>query len=241
MIAYKQLFPRIILFASSIPVWSFFSCRDYDYYFGQLPWVTKLCKVDIAHTKQIDLTQSIEDPLTVMRESTARKVRQGQKKIVIKAWDDIDLFINRYNYFARNKGLALISRAYLDKIPDENKCFYAAYIEEQEAPCAFMCYFFDDCRVRVLYSFTDFLLPENRNKASVGSLLLFYHGILYFKQQGKQVFDLGGYPIDADCPQMLGVNAFKDQFNGVLTPSYRIRSYWLVGLTQLVSLLQRLR
>ena len=60
------------------------------------------------------------------------------------------------------------------------------------------------------------------------------------KQQGKQVFELGGYPIDTECPRLIGVNALTDQFNGVLVPSYRIRSYWLVGLKQLMKLLQRL-
>jgi hypothetical protein len=214
---------------------------DYDLYFGRLPFWAKLCRVDIEHTKQIEITNDIEDPLTFMRESTARKVRQGLKKVSVKKWDDIDLFIERYNHFAQPKGLAPISRTYLDKIPDENKCFFAAYIEEQETPCAFMCHIFDVHRTRVLYSFADFVLPENRNKASVGSLILFYHGMQYCKGQGKQVFDLGGYPIDTSCPQMLGVNAFKDQFNGVLVPSYRIRSYWVYALTGLVSLFRRLR
>jgi lipid II:glycine glycyltransferase (peptidoglycan interpeptide bridge formation enzyme) len=239
VIRYKQFFPHIRLFANTIPWWSFLSSRDDDLYFGSLPFFSHLYRIDTAYTKQIDLIQEIDDPLTIMRASTATKIRQAKKKIVIKPYHDVDLFVTRYNAFANEKGLAAISRMLLEKIPDEHKLICAAYIEEQQEACAFMCYFFDDERARIVYACTYTQMPEYKNKVSFATLYLYYYGIEYFKSQGKHVYDLGGYPPDTTCPKMLGVNAFKDQFNGVLVKSYRIRSYWVYWLTKSVSFLKR--
>lgn len=181
------------------------------------------------HTIHIDLGKSEEELLSEMDKGTSYEIRRAEREgIICDTKGDIDLFINFFNEFAKEKGIEGTSKGYVNfDVPmiitraftGDDLLVMHAYIE-------------DERRVRLNMSASrrirngeDF--KKTRALIGYANRHLHFQDILHFKKSGKKFYDFGGYAKDTDDKSLEGINKFKLGFGGEIVEEYNYRFKWI--------------
>lgn len=170
-------------------------------------------------TKTINLQQSQEAIEAGFDRNTSYEIRRATKDGVETYTDGrIEEFIEIYNEFAETKNLATISQTSLDRYKANLVITYAVYNSHK---LVMHVYLADRTiqRVRLLHSASLFRKEHDAQiKATIGraNRLLHLKDLLFFKNEGFSVYDLGGYAPDTEDPALIRINQFKDCFGGIL-------------------------
>lgn len=139
---------------------------------------------------------------------------------LIEKITDKAIFINFYNDFAKSKQLNQISNQSLNFNPVP---IIRGVKNDQNQFLAIHVYVVDEKNTiaRLLYSATNSELFEE-NKALIGraNRLLHFNDILFFKNEGFERYDLGGYAHNTTDNSLKGINKFKAGFGGEVRKVY---------------------
>jgi hypothetical protein len=177
-------------------------------------------KREQKHTKFISLAGTEDDIFDQIGKNTKPKIKQalaegGLRFAVIEQADEVrDL----YNEFARGKGRPPLEertfRAYWPKM-------VATKISLDADPLVMHAFLVDEGlhRANHLYSASLFRStddPDRRARIGRANRALHYLNMLNFKDRGITTYDLGGYALGTQDPELQQVNEFKDSFGGQL-------------------------
>lgn len=183
------------------------------------------CKPAIGYTRQpfytkvIDLSQNEEELLKRFRKNTVYEILRAQREGVRKlVEDDRQAFVEFYNQFAITKDLPRIT---LKKVKRYREALAITKAVIGSEAVAMHAYVEDNNsnRVRLLYSASLFRLDaKSDEKSAIGraNRLLHFEDMVYFKNRGFLEYDLGGYAVNTNDPNLAGINHFKDGFSGQL-------------------------
>jgi hypothetical protein len=169
-------------------------------------------------TKVIDISTPVAAFESRFDQKTTYEIRRAIKDGVTTAIEtDLNHFIDFYNLFAKTKKLPKLSsnfNNYLSRIVitkavyDEQDIVMHAYLSDASSK-----------RVRLLHSASLFRRENDTQlKAVIGraNRLLHFKDMCLFKEQGFEVYDLGGYAAETTDEALIRINQFKDSFGGEL-------------------------
>ncbi|MBI4847200.1 MAG: hypothetical protein HY808_01295 [Nitrospirae bacterium] len=172
-------------------------------------------------TKLIDLTISPEGLLLQCRKNTKYEIKRAEKEgIRFEIESNPDFFIKFYLSFASSKSTAKeIVEGGIDDIPiykgnlvitkavfDNEVLVMHSYVVDKECR-----------RVRLLHTaslFRDVDNVQRRNLTGRANRFLHFQDMLYFKENGFDIYDMGGYAYNTDDEELKRINEFKDSFGG---------------------------
>ncbi len=172
------------------------------------------------HTKFISLLGTEDDIFDQIGKNTKPKIKRaisegGLRYAVIESADEVrDL----YNEFARGKGRPPLDersfRAYWPKM-------LATKISSDQDALVMHAFLVDESlkRANHLYSASLFRSTDDSERRSLigrANRALHYLNMLNFKDRGVTTYDLGGYALGTQDPELQEVNEFKDSFGGQL-------------------------
>ena len=178
-----------------------------------------------CETLHIDLMKSEEELLMDMNQTTRRQVRRAEEmaleRVVIERPTDNDLlkFQTFYNNFAKNKkthSCNLYHMQTMRLLRDQN-ALLITYIKDDEDILCYRIYIIDDNVAMNLYSASLFRMAESsETKKMLGQAnrLLTWKSILWFKNNGYDVYDFGRLTTDEN------IRRFKFGFGGEIVPVY---------------------
>ena len=226
---------KIIWFASKPSIWNCFNC-----YYKQSTYTGKATGYirENFFTKVIDLRAAVSELEADFDPKTSYEIRRAVKDGVTTGIEtDFECFINFYNSFSATKNLPMLSTNF-KKYHSDTVITRAVY---NNKTIVMHAYLKDDIlkKVRLLHSASLFRIepdPQIRAVAGRANRLLHYRDICYFKTEGYETYDLGGYAPDTTDDSLLRINQFKDSFGGVL----KKESDYLPLSASLFSLLNKL-
>ena len=191
----------------------------------------------------IDLTQTVPQLETRLREETAYKIRRARDRdgIVCECCDPndpavMDRFEQMYNRFAATKGLSPLSRARLNSMAAAGVLDLS--VARDPGGDALVCHANHRGPHRATQLHSPSLYPglsasATRNRIGRANRYLFWNDILRFKQQGLKWFDFGGWYPGTTDQTLLRINQFKKGFGGELRREYQCEQIvslkgWLV-------------
>lgn len=133
----------------------------------------------------------------------------------------IEDLCNDYNKFAdsRSKGklTPLIFKNY-----NENKMLIISNVLKNDKVLVWHTYIVNGVRARLKTSNSIFTEKSNEERNLIGRANRYLHweDIQYFKNMNFKIYDFGGFYTGEDDKKLLGINAFKKSFGGVLEESY---------------------
>ncbi|MBI4843147.1 MAG: hypothetical protein HY809_02330 [Nitrospirae bacterium] len=180
-------------------------------------------KRETVFTKLIDLTASSEEILSQCGKNNKYKIKRAEKEgIRFEIENDPHAFTNYYRLFAKSKSsVKEILEMGIDYID-----LYKGYITITKAAAgnevlAMHSYVADreGGRVRLLHAASLFRDEDDSQKRSLigrANRFLHFQDMLYFKDNGFRIYDMGGYAYNSDNPELQKINEFKDSFGGKL-------------------------
>lgn len=183
-------------------------------------------------TKVINLIKPPEELLAQCRKNTKYEIKRAEKEgIEFGIEDNIDAFIDFYNSFVESKNnskdVLNLSKNYfycfrnnliITKAIFENEIrVMHSYIMDKETK-----------RVRLLNTASLFRYGEDfqkRNLIGRANRFLHYQDMIYFKNSGFEIYDMGGYGYNTDDVVIQKINEFKDSFGGEL-----LEESWYISL-----------
>lgn len=206
---------NVIWFAGKPQKWQcLYSYYKQSAYCGSVPGYYR----EAFYTKVIDIAAPVDVFASGFDSNTAYEIRRAIKDGVTTAIEtDLELFINFYNLFAQTKQLPKLganfksyrSRMVITKaVYDQQDIVMHAYIIDSNLK-----------RVRLLYSASLFRNEQSTQiKAVIGraNRMLHFEDMCLFKEQGYDVYDLGGYAYNTSNAALQRINQFKDSFGGEL-------------------------
>lgn len=204
---------------------------SYNTYLGD--FIPLLFIKKISTTIVIPTQGSDDDLLAHMKSNTRNEIRKAIREgCTFEELQDIPLFVNYYNSFAEEKGLALIDNDHCYKYGESLKIFavkkdddifsaHANLVDKQTK------------RSMLLYS-ASIRLTDNINRSAVGNANRFLHfkELAWFRDYGIESYDFGGiYTGEKDTAQ-IGIASFKRSFGGEEKKSISVYSipYYLLLL-----------
>jgi hypothetical protein len=179
--------------------------------------VTGYCR-EVFFTKIIDISAPAEVFESGFDQKTVYEIRRAIKDGVTTSTEtDLAHFVSFYNLFAKTKQLPKLS-ANFNKYKSRIIITKAVYNQQDIVMHAYL----SDMsikRVRLLYSASLFRNEnDTQYRAVVGraNRLLHFKDMCFFKQQGFEVYDLGGYASGTTNEALMRINQFKDSFGGAL-------------------------
>ena len=172
------------------------------------------------HTKFISLAGTEDDIFDQIGKNTKPKIKQAlaegglRFQMIEQASEVRDL----YNEFARGKGRPPLEertfRAYWPKM-------LATKMSLDSDPLVMHAFLVDEGlkRANHLYSASLFRsTDDSERRARIGraNRALHYLNMLSFKDRGITTYDLGGYALGTQDPELQQINEFKDSFGGQL-------------------------
>lgn len=177
-------------------------------------------------TLQIDLTKDRDDLLMDMHKTARSRIRRGEEQdfehVIIENPSDRDLlaFQTFYNDFAKNKKTHTCNSFHMKtmKLLREKNALLLTYMQDkhQEIFC-YRVYIVDGTFAMNLYSASHFRMTDNpkvKKLLSHASRYLVWKCLLYFKDKGYKVYDVGGLT-DND-----NIRRFKLGFGGKIVSVY---------------------
>lgn len=185
------------------------------------------------HTKTIDLNQTEEALLASFSKSTKYQINRARREnlqFIIE--NDTDAFIAFYNEFARMKGQQLITNKIYFQHPE---CFRITKAVFEDEILVMHSYLLDRTNKLVRIHLGGSHFRERNDKSLIGraNRFLLFEDMLYFKKEGFAIFDMGGYGVNTANEEILRINAFKDEFGGVIEHQSNYTPYMLLLLKKM--------
>jgi len=180
----------------------------------------------VSHSLELDLRGGMEPILDKYTKQTRQQVRIAETEGVTCVHDqNIDLFVEFYNDFARKRKTFLVSRHQIEGTGDALQLSFAffkgevivahSYLADKEAGI-----------VRHHHAATRRLEEEvDKNLIGRANKYLTTANIQRFMDAGYHTFDFGGYAKDTEDKGLQGINKYKEQFGGILVESHNYFSY----------------
>lgn len=177
-------------------------------------------------TYQINLTLTEEELFRNLKKSNRSQIKQASSKSFTHfvntepSNQDLLHFQRFYNDFAKNKNTYLCNAFHLKTLQllrDQHALVLTKILGEKEEPFCYRIYLTDQIRTLTLYSASHFReneLPETKRLYSLASRNLLWKNILWFKQTGHAIYDLGSLTTDENIRQ------FKMGFGGENVKAY---------------------
>jgi lipid II:glycine glycyltransferase (peptidoglycan interpeptide bridge formation enzyme) len=206
---------KVIWFATKPKIWD---CLNSYYKQSTYSDTVTGYRRETFFTKVIDISTSTTVLEAGFDQKTNYEIRRAIKDGVTTAAEtDLKRFISFYNLFAKTKQLPELSSNFIKY--RSNMVITKAIYNQQDI--VMHAYLTDSSlkRVRLLYSASLF---RNENDTQIKAVagranrLLHYKDMCCFKDQGFEVYDLGGYAPDTTDEALIRINQFKDSFGGVL-------------------------
>lgn len=185
------------------------------------------------YTKIIDLSDNKEKILLSFRKNTRYDIRKSETNLnQFNANANVEDFVKFYNEFATIKNLSTLNGEFFKKQLKSKKVIITSLAVKGEL-IAMHSYLIDKKikRVRLWYSASSFRSfnkedHDKRNLIARTNKNLHFKDMIYFKEKGYLKYDFGGYAFKSNKPDLIGINNFKDQFNGVLKEESNYISYF---------------
>ena len=184
------------------------------------------------HTLFHDLTQSEDQLLEKMNETTRREIRLAEKNdgLVFKAFSPQDLsrsndillqFADFYDGFARSKGLSPLRRDDLLAQARAGLIWLTAVQKDGEV-LHWKSHVAAKGRVRSRSGGSHFRQQEHEQRKLIGRAhrWLTWQEMRMFRDNGFTIYDFGGWYAGTENQTRVGVNSFKAGFGGVRTRLY---------------------
>lgn len=176
-------------------------------------------KREAKHTKVISLLQSEDEIFAGFSKNTKSKVKRALNEgMTFGVETDAAVMERAFNELAAAKHLPLMDsqvlRTYWPKMICTKLTFEGellvihSYLHDPEVKRA--------CEQYCASSFRSTDDPQRQNLIGRANRLLHYLDMLYLKERGVEIYDLGGYALNTTCPELAEVNEFKDGFGGRL-------------------------
>lgn len=197
-------------------------------------------KREQKHTKFINLTGTEDDIFDQIGKNTKPKIKQALAEggLRFQMIEEAGEVRELYNEFARGKGRPPLEertfRAYWPKM-------LATKMSLDADPLVMHAFLLDEGlkRANHLYSASLFRsTDDSERRARIGRVnrALHYLNMLHFRDRGIVTYDLGGYALGTQDPELQQVNEFKDSFGGQLVEESNYISlplHWARKLNQL--------
>ena len=184
-------------------------------------------------TKLIDLTKSEDELFDDFGKNTKPKVKRALTEgMRFSPESDANVLLQTYNAFSAAKHRppmdesvlhAYWPRMFATKLMHEGEVLVMhSYLYDPELRRA--------CQMHSASLFRSTDDGARQNLMGRANRLLQYLDMLWLKEKGAHVFDLGGYALHTTDPELIEVNDFKDGFGGQLVEEsnyYSLPLYWL--------------
>lgn len=187
---------------------------------------------NISHTVELDLSQDAEIISANFSKQIRQQARVAETEGITCSFNngETDRFVDFFNDFARKKNTSLVSRRRIEEFGENITLSFAIYNGEILAAHSYLT----DREagiVRHHHAATRRLDEQiDRNLIGRANKYLTAKNILYFKEQGYNTFDFGGYAKDTTDESLKGINNYKLLFGGTVVESvnYFSYSYWIL-------------
>jgi len=189
------------------------------------------------HTKQIDLKPSSDAVKASFSKRVRAKINKATREEVrcslydLNSAESLEFYVDYCNRHIISKNLLYrLSKKDVDSFPKHYKVTQATYNGE----ILVMHGYFIDSKSKRVYiheSVSQFRTIDasssqvDRDFISRANCLLHYEDMCYFKKQGIELYDFGGYGVDTEDQSILNINRFKDGFRGKLVQENHYESY----------------
>lgn len=243
MSLFERLRPRVLprWFSPRVSYWRALGLTQYLYSpdtrsrFGYV--TTKL------HTKVIDLEQDEAAILAGFSTRTRNYVRRAAREgLHFRESDDVDGFVAFFNRFAQRKGLDYrVSGNELRNLGVGYRIVHALREDQVLAMHLIVC---DPGKQRARCMYLASILRDERKPVNdvligIANKAAHFHEMCMFKRLGYKQFDLGGYAVDTDDPELQQINRFKDSLGGRVMSEANHRSLPLHLASALLARLRR--
>jgi hypothetical protein len=182
----------------------------------------------ISYTVHIPLDRDPSQILASFPKNTRADIRKAEEENGITTYfhNDISGFVEFYNGFASKKKLPLVTYDRVTELGESLRLSYAIYNGEITAAHSYIMDK-EQSIVRAFWSGTKRLESDTKS-IIVGraNKYLHYKDMLYFKEQGINMYDFGGYAMNTKNEELVGVNNFKMKFGGEVVPCI---NYYSIG------------
>ncbi|MES2851253.1 MAG: hypothetical protein V4685_19550 [Bacteroidota bacterium] len=184
----------------------------------------------ISHTIELDLLQDAD----TINGNFSKQIRQQARiaetdGINCTFQNDIDVFVEFFNEFAKKKNTDLVSKRRMEELGDGIKLSFASHNGEILAVHSYLTD--NEAGIVRHHHAATRRLDDQVDKNLIGraNKYLTVKNILYFKEQGYKTFDFGGYAKDTLNESLKGINNYKLLFGGTVVESvnYYSYGYWL--------------
>jgi len=178
-----------------------------------------------SSTLGIDLTQDLKMIWENLNATTQYEITKAQKLgFIVTRNQGYQEFMELNRRFRKNKGL----HSFEVSIDEMKRCGVLFEFFDGKIMQGGQFYLQDNTTMRLSLSVSRRLeIEKDLNKfMGYGNRLLVWEAICYAKETGKTFFDLGGYSLIEDDPQIKGINQFKKGFSNNICKRYRyVKTY----------------
>ncbi|HTL58617.1 MAG TPA: hypothetical protein VL361_23225 [Candidatus Limnocylindrales bacterium] len=182
------------------------------------------------YTQVIDLKQASEALMAAMDGFTAADIKKAEKKdqttchrLNAAEQDVVAEFADFYDDFAARKSLEPADRHWLERTAAAGHLeLWTAQTPERQCQIYHALYR-DRKRVRSVHMASvnsEGLQKEAQRKVGRANRLLIWHCMLHYRNEGIEIFDLGGWYNGSSDRALLGINKFKECFGGKTVCEY---------------------
>ena len=185
-------------------------------------------RTDPFHTLIIDLGRTEEEILGSMKAGTRNEIRRDPAKdgLATEAFErpsaaTVEDFVEFYRQFAAQKGVPPAQIRTLRVLNQANSLHLTRATVNGEA-VVWHSYLTKLGRARLLHSASLFRDSDSNFRSLVGraNRLLHWRDIVFFRNSGMRIYDLGGWYEGSDDASRLAINKFKEGFGGVPLKEY---------------------
>ncbi len=231
-------FFREIFFASSVSYIDIFRLTRY-YYPKKKPLIGFIGKE--AYTASIDISSDEEEFFSKFKKNTKYEIKRAKREgVSFEIENDLNLFYNYYNEFAKSKKLELLRYDTLLKY--KNNLIITKAVKDGKI-LSMHGHIYDDKIAILLFSASLFrIVKDNKERNLIGyaNRFLHYEEMIYFKSLGCKIYDFGGYAYNTDNKVEQQINYFKDSFSCIPTKRYIYTSWTLSVFVFLKSIANKL-
>jgi len=148
-----------------------------------------------------------------------------------------------YDRFAACKHLPPANRHWLARTADAGKLHLWSANSSEGQRLVYHVFYHDTNRVRSLHSaslYAEAASKEAQRKIGRANRFLIWLSMLHYRQQGIEIFDLGGWYNGTTDSALLGINKFKEGFGGSVICEYEgeqlvtLKSWCVVSTARLL-------
>jgi len=188
------------------------------------------------YTIIIDLEQDVTNLIEACNETTRYEIKHANSdNNLVYIYNDsnveIEKFASFYNEFAKAKSLLPININKLKAYSRAGNLLLTKSVSaENNITLVYHAYYYSKDRVRLLNSaslYRETADRQKRKQIGMANRWLHWQDILYFKQQGINIYDFGSWYNGTSDKEKTYINQFKEGFGGKIIQGYNYQK----GLT----------